>query len=217
MSAIPGQMPLFEPPKPALPAADPEPALAGDSVDAPDTRSAGQEPLRDPRQMAFSVIGRGAANLLRSTFDGKRLTTAQAVYGALTQLASEQRSPSKARAPRKLVAAYAGTSIPTVDLYAREFERVGLLKIVRPRGGRDHRPNEWRLLQVTGDVRGQANRTPNDFGGEVSHAPNDARGQANRTPDVKKKYVQEGKVLPFTRSPNRQQPDDRPDYNRALR
>ena len=217
MSAIPGQMPLFEPPEPALAPADPEGPLAGDSVDGADTRSAGQEPLRDPRQMAFSVIGRGAAILLRSTFDGKRLTTALAVYGALTQLSSEARSPGEFRASRERVAEYAGVSDRTVDLYCREFERIRLLNVVRPRGGRHHPVNLWRLLQVAGDFRGEANRTPNDSGGEANRTPNGARGEANRTPDVKKKYIQEGKVLPFPRSPSRQQPDGRPDYNRALR
>jgi hypothetical protein len=152
--------------------------------------------LRDPRQMAFSVVGRGAAALLRSTLNGKRLTTALAIYGALADLSNDARAQEFPR-PRKHVAAYAGVSLPTLDLYVREFERVGLLEVLRPRGGRDHTSNVWRLLQVDGDARGQANRTPNDFGGQANAAPNGDRGQANRTPLTEKKKHQEGNVIPL--------------------
>jgi hypothetical protein len=179
------QASLFEL-EPLSPAIAAMAAVATPELPAPD--------VRDPAQMGFSVVGNGAATLLRSTFDRKRLATAIAVYGAL---ASDMRSPGEFRARRKDVAAYAGVSDRTVDSYAREFERIGLLEVVRPRGGRRHPSNLWRLLQVAGDLRGEANRTPSDSGGEANRTSNGLRGEANRTPGLKKKDLQEGNVIPF--------------------
>ena len=135
--------------------------------------------LRDPRQMAFSVVGNGAAARLRSSFTGQRLTTALAVYGAITQLASEARSPGEVRASRTRVSAYAGVTVPTVDRYVKDFERVRLVEVVRPRGGRDHLGNLWRLLSVDGDARGQIG---DEARGQIGDIPS-SRGQTNRTPN----------------------------------
>lgn len=182
---VPAPAAMSEPPAPGLPAL---------------------ERFATRGQMAFSAVGRGAAILLRSTFEGKRLTTALAVYCALTQLASDQRSPSKARASRGDVAAYAGVTDRTVDAYAREFERIGLLKVVSPRGGRHHPTNVWRLLQVAGDVRGEANSTPSGF-----------RGEANSTPGLKKKNNQEANVIHLPDRSRRGDSDDSARFDVGMR
>ena len=116
--------------------------------------------LRDARRIAFSYVGRGAAELLRSTFDGERLRTARAIYDALAELASDARS-SEFRASRRRVGERAGVSKRTIDAYARELERVGLLHVVRS----DHTANVWRLLEVDGDARGAARCAPTDARG----------------------------------------------------
>lgn len=152
--------------------------------------------LRDAHQMAWSFVGRGAAGLLRSTFDRKRLTTALAIYGALADLSNEARA-QEFPAKRERVASHAGVSERTIDAYIRTFEKIGLLAVVRARGGGAHRPNVWRLLQVEGDARGAANRTPEHVRGETNDAPDVARGAANRTPLTKKKEQQEGNVIPL--------------------
>lgn len=156
--------------------------------------------LRDPRRIAFFVVGRGAAALLRSAFDGRRLTAARGIYDALAELSNEARS-SEFRRARADVAQYAGVSDRTLDFYTREFERLGLLEVVRPCGG--HAPNLWRLLQVDGDARGEANDTPGESRGEANDIPRPARGEANDTPGAApiglKKNVKEGNVIPLKR------------------
>jgi hypothetical protein len=180
--------------------------------------------LRDPAQMAFSVVGRGAAIRLRSSFEGRRLWAAETIYGALTELASDaaaggRGSTAEFRATRKDVAVRAGVkSVRTVDFYCDEFERIGLLEVVSPRGGRAHRGNLWRLLQVSGDARGAAPRAPSESGGAPDRASNHARGAAPRAPDLKKKEQQEGNVIPLRDRRSRTAPGrDFSRFDKAMR
>jgi len=189
--------------------------------------------VRDAKQMAFSYTGRGASALLRSSFHGERYRTAVAVYCALVDLASDAAARKRGttaefRVSRKGVAASAAVNVRTLDRYVKEFEALGLLKVERPRGGRHHHPNLWRLLQVDGDaranglrgdtgaapnglrgdtgaapngLRGDTGAAPNGLRGDTGAAPNGLRGDTGAAPVVQeKKELQEGnKVLPFRR------------------
>ena len=164
---------------------------------------------RDPKQMEWSFTGRGAAALLRSSYSGERYRTAVAVYHALADLANDavvQRRGTYAEfhAPRKDVAAAAEVHVKSVDRYTKEFEALGLLQVVRPRGGRAHRPNLWRLLQVEGDARrtrGDTRDAANCVGSDTGVASKSVRGDTGVAPVVPgKKEQQEGnKVVPFRR------------------
>jgi hypothetical protein len=96
----------------------------------------------------------------------------------MTELANEARE-DKFTAARKRVARYAGATDRTVDEYAAQFERLGILKIHRHRRGEQNLPNEWELLPVEDEGGGEAA----SLGGEAN---NRRGGEANRTP------IQEG-------------------------
>ena len=95
--------------------------------------------LRDPRQMAFSVVGNGAAVRLRSSFAGQQLTTALAVYAALTQLASDARAH---------FGSFIGGGAPRIIFIIANFFRNGMNE-------RDFRRlgfgNDWLRTVATGE------------------------------------------------------------------
>jgi hypothetical protein len=105
--------------------------------------------LRDARHAPFFYITVAASSVLRSSYRGKRLTTARAIYDALAEVANEARS-SEFAVSRQYVARYAGVSDRTIDAYGREFVKLGLLEIEHRRDGEVHLPNIWRLVEPEG-------------------------------------------------------------------
>lgn len=75
---------------------------------------------------------------------GLMLGTARSIYMALTEVASDQRTPTRARASNAYLAKLSGYSPYTVHRYLREFERIGIVTVMPSRGQYD--PNTYLLL-----------------------------------------------------------------------
>ncbi len=80
------------------------------------------------------------------TKPGLVLGTARSIYMALTEVASDQRTPTRARASNAHLAKLADFSADTVHRYIREFERIGIVTVVPGRGQYD--PNTYILLLI---------------------------------------------------------------------
>jgi hypothetical protein len=107
--------------------------------------------LRDARRAPFFYVTVETAKVLRANFSGKRLTTARAIYDALAEVANEARS-REFEAGRQYVARYAGVTDRTLDFYAREFAKIGLLELEPRRDGAVNLPNVWRLVEPSAGV-----------------------------------------------------------------
>jgi len=75
---------------------------------------------------------------------GLVLGTARSIYMALTEVASDQRTPTRARAANAHLAKLSGYSADTVHRYIREFEQMGIVTVLPGRGQYD--PNTYLLL-----------------------------------------------------------------------
>jgi len=75
---------------------------------------------------------------------GLVLGTARSIYMALTEVASDQRTPTRACAANAHLAKLSGYSADTVHRYIREFEQMGIVTVLPGRGQYD--PNTYLLL-----------------------------------------------------------------------
>ena len=106
--------------------------------------------VTDGRRAPFCYQTIGALVLLRATFEGERRATALAIYCAMTEVANELRHNGGREgfeAPRKRIAEYAGVGVRTLDKYAAEFAKAGLLKIKRRSVNGLNLPNLWVLCE----------------------------------------------------------------------
>ncbi len=189
--------------------AAPEPPAPALESSAPEARR------REARRIAFSFVGRGAADLLRSAFDDKQFRVARSVYDALTELASEARSNSEFSAQRVDVARRARVCVKTVDNYVKRFEDLGLVAVDRRRGGRrgGNLPNLYRLLEVDGDARFALAAQ-----GESPCAPTVAQGEPGFAPtELKKTGNEENNVVRLEERPPRGKAQSPRDERRARR
>lgn len=116
--------------------------------DSPD----GANLVQDDRRPPFCYQTHDALAVIRATFEGAKLSTALAVYLCLTEAANRD-GGAEARgngfaASRRVVAAAAGISKDTLDRYAADFVKAGLLLIERRPAEVEgmNLPNRWRLL-----------------------------------------------------------------------
>jgi hypothetical protein len=95
--------------------------------------------------------------LIRERYTGERRRAAVAIYQAMTEVANEQRDAGGRNgfeAPRRRIADYAGVTVRTLDAYAQDFERLGILTVERRRDGRLNLPNLWQLHETPGAATG---------------------------------------------------------------
>lgn len=108
--------------------------------------------IMDDRESGFCYQTRDALAVIREAFAGTRRTTALAVYLTFTDVANEK-GGSKARggfdATRADIAEATGVSLDTLDRYAKEFVKIGVLKVQRHRIGKANLPNTWALCTPT--------------------------------------------------------------------
>lgn len=104
------------------------------------------------RQAPFCWQHTAALARLRAHYSGERLerrATALAIYMALTELASQQRTPNRAEAFIGAIADLAGVSETTVRRYLRDFSALGMVAVTRRRvGARLNLANIYHLLAV---------------------------------------------------------------------
>jgi hypothetical protein len=104
--------------------------------------------VRDGRSSPWCFQTHAALDLIRASFDGPKRSTALAVYVCLTEAANRS-GGAAARggftASRADIAAAAGISVDTLDRYAAEFSRVGLITVERRRHQGVNLPNRWVL------------------------------------------------------------------------
>ncbi len=85
-------------------------------------------------------------SLIRSSFNGQRLTTALAIYQSLTELASNNNS-DEFNAYFSQIAKLSGKSTPTIKRYSNQFISLGILdKKNRRVDEKTNLSNQWSLL-----------------------------------------------------------------------
>jgi hypothetical protein len=137
-----------------------------------------------PRPVAVDDLLQEHFPMTLSTGRQLTLNMAHALYHALAAIGNEKRSDAF-RAYRDQIADRARVSVRTLDLYTRQFEAIGLVKVDRIRSGRRHAPNTWRLLYGRRFVRGAASDTSSGLEAQPVTPPSSPRGAASDTP-VKK-------------------------------
>lgn len=102
--------------------------------------------MRDSRRAPFCWQDLQALALIRDHFEGRQVTTAIAVYVAMTEIANEQRDDTFT-ASRAYIAEKAGSSVRTVDDYADGLIECGLLEKTERRTDRTKSlTNVWSLV-----------------------------------------------------------------------
>lgn len=116
----------------------------------PDLSAGETGAVSDGRSAPFCFQTHSALDVLRDHFQGTKRVTALAVYVALTE-AANRRGGASARdgftATRADIAEAAGVSADTLDRYASDLAKIGLLAIERRRVEGVNLPNIWRLLE----------------------------------------------------------------------
>ena len=110
---------------------------------------------------------------------GLVLGTARSIYMVLTEVASDQRTPTCARAANAHLAKLSGYSADTVHRYIREFERIGIVTTLPGRGQYDPNTYVLLLLPLRGQIAGfEAQTLP------LADAAGRSRGGTRATPHV---------------------------------
>lgn len=129
--------------------------------------------MRDHRN-GFCYQELAALDVLFKSFDGKERATALALYQAMTYAANERRAEGGRdgfQMTRLELASIAGSSDRTLDRYAREFEKLGILKVERTEGGKIGGPNTWILLTPMGEAKRTPGRSQPQGVGEAKRTP----------------------------------------------
>lgn len=108
-----------------------------------------EEQVRDGRRAPFCFQTHAALALIRENFTGAKRTTALAVYLSLTEAANRS-GGAAARdgflASRPDIAEAVGISVDTLDRYAADLVKAGLLEVERRRFEGVNLPNRWVLV-----------------------------------------------------------------------
>ena len=115
--------------------------------------------LRNIKETAFSWEARSAWSIIRSHYAGgllKKLKAARAVYSAMTELASEQHTPTRLHTSYAYLGSAAGVSEATARKFAREFAALGLVLIQE----NHHQANDFYLLDPAAASLGATVDTP---------------------------------------------------------
>lgn len=109
--------------------------------------------IADRRRVAFCFQTIEALSAIRASFTGAKRSTALAIYLTFTEIANQKGgvgARSGFEATRSEIADAAGVSPDTLDRYAREFAKLGLLVVERRTAGAVNLPNLWALVDPDG-------------------------------------------------------------------
>jgi hypothetical protein len=114
--------------------------------------------MRDERKRPFFIIDKPATAAIRAGFEGRRVPVALAIYSGLVEAANDART-DRLKAPRSVVARYAGVTPKALDDYVPDLVRIGLLRVERRREHGVHQPNVW-VLTDPPEVATQGSHPP---------------------------------------------------------
>lgn len=111
-----------------------------------------RQQARNIRRGPFAWQDMRTMRFLREQYNGKRRTTAVAIYQALSECASEygritKKHTSTFPAMLERIAAKTGKSVSTIKRYMQEFKALGVLSWETRKQGKMNKPNVWTLLE----------------------------------------------------------------------
>ncbi len=149
--------------------------------------------LRNIKETAFSWEARSAWSIIRSHYAGgllKQLKAARAVYSAMTELASEQHTPTRLHTSYAYLGSAAGVSEATARKFAREFAALGLVLIQENR----HQANDFYLLDPAAASLGATADTPTAANRRATDTPPPSTWVQPRTGKTTRIEIKESKT-----------------------